>query len=950
MIASGSMLRARMLSAPVILVAMLAAVAISEGSIFRTASADHDDAELLTRGDLKAIRRDLIEEGSLGVCIRDYPVAAAEAMRLWNNAVGRNIFRSLGDCSKDTKWNSADVSIKQAPDDQLECNDDVKDAAGCAWPQYPDTPGTSYANLTGTKILLNRITYPQDGTGNAPLLYVLIHELGHALGIGHAELCGDENLSVIESGLGGICSPDQPELQPYDIENYRKAYRPGATGKPRVSRDGNRHLLTWDAGNVHTAHGFEIQQRLHGTAQWATVRWVAMNTSEPTQEGRSQRLYPGAVYEYRIVTTTRALPGTPHALGDASAIAIEPGPTGDPPDRGDSSRDPPWPPAGPGDAAPHSPPVATAPPPTAQCTLRTDASPQAGGSASATLADGAATSVLSGDCGAEASVTAAPAAGYRFTGWSGDAGGTANPLGVTLDGSKSVTAHFARCALTATAGTGGSVSGGGTFDCGTARSVTATPDTGYRFSGWSGGASGTANPLSVTLNGDVSVRASFEALTYTLTTSVSPPGGGSVQVVPAGPYRHGAKAYPAGFPASCYRFTGWSGAVSGYRVLPPITMDADKSVTAHFGLRRHTLTVTAGPGGSASGGGTFDCGTARTVTATPDRWFRFSGWSGDASGTNLSAAVRVTREMTARASFTRRQCTLGVTSGAGGSASGGGTFGCGTSRTATATPDRWFRFSGWSGDASGTNLSAAVALTGNKRVHASFTRRQCTLGVTSGAGGSASGGGTFGCGTSRTATATPDRWFRFSGWSGDASGTNLSAAVALTGNKRAHASFTRRQCTLTVRAGAGGTVSAGGTFGCGTIVRISATPNAGYYFHRWYGSGIGNVTSASTTVSMTGNKTVTAAFRWYRGLSLSVSPSGTGYVSGGGSYRYGATASIRATAKADHYFKHWKEGSTIVSTSSRTTIAMYRNRSLTAVFDHICNTDFPCGHAQEAPP
>ena len=238
--------------------------------------------------------------------------------------------------------------------------------------------------------------YPQDGTGNAPLLYVLIHELGHALGIGHAELCGDKNPSVMESVLGGSCSPDQPELQPYDIENYRKAYRPGATGKPRVSRDGDRHLLTWDAGNVHTAHGFEIQQRLHGTAQWATVRWVAMNTSEPTQEGSSQRLYRGAVYEYRIVTTTRALPGTPYAFGDASAIAIEPGPTGDPPDRGDSSRDPPWPPAGTRDAAPPSPPVTTTPPLTAQCTLRTDASPEAGGSASAALAGGAAKSVLSG--------------------------------------------------------------------------------------------------------------------------------------------------------------------------------------------------------------------------------------------------------------------------------------------------------------------------------------------------------------------------------------------------------------------------------------------------------------------------------------------------------------------------------------------------------------------------
>lgn len=36
--------------------------------------------------------------------------------------------------------------------------------------------------------------------------------------------------------------------------------------------------------------------------------------------------------------------------------------------------------------------------------------------------------------------------------------------------------------------------------------------------------------------------------------------------------------------------------------------------------------------------------------------------------------------------------------------------------------------------------------------------------------------------------------------------------------------------------------------------------------------------------------------------------------------------------------------------SSRTTIAMLRERSLTAVFDHICNSDFPCGYVQAAPP
>jgi len=63
--------------------------------------------------------------------------------------------------------------------------------------------------------------------------------------------------------------------------------------------------------------------------------------------------------------------------------------------------------------------------------------------------------------------------------------------------------------LTVSAGDGGSVStAGGTFSQGTQVSITATPNTGYSFSGWSNGS--TDNPLSVTLDSNTSVTANFE--------------------------------------------------------------------------------------------------------------------------------------------------------------------------------------------------------------------------------------------------------------------------------------------------------------------------------------------------------------------------------------------------------------------------------------------------------
>ena len=42
-------------------------------------------------------------------------------------------------------------------------------------------------------------------------------------------------------------------------------------------------------------------------------------------------------------------------------------------------------------------------------------------------------------------LTAVPAGGYVFSGWSGDASGTTNPLTVTMNANKSITATFTPC-------------------------------------------------------------------------------------------------------------------------------------------------------------------------------------------------------------------------------------------------------------------------------------------------------------------------------------------------------------------------------------------------------------------------------------------------------------------------------------------------------------------------
>jgi uncharacterized repeat protein (TIGR02543 family) len=62
----------------------------------------------------------------------------------------------------------------------------------------------------------------------------------------------------------------------------------------------------------------------------------------------------------------------------------------------------------------------------------------------------------------------------------------------------------------AAAGDNGSITGSGEYDPGTPATLTATPNPGYRFTGWTGDASGTENPLTITMDADKTVGATFE--------------------------------------------------------------------------------------------------------------------------------------------------------------------------------------------------------------------------------------------------------------------------------------------------------------------------------------------------------------------------------------------------------------------------------------------------------
>jgi hypothetical protein len=117
------------------------------------------------------------------------------------------------------------------------------------------------------------------------------------------------------------------------------------------------------------------------------------------------------------------------------------------------------------------------------------------------------------DEGTSVSIQATAATGFRFGSWSGDASGTTNPVTITMNANKAVTANFIRgYTLTIAAGAGGTtnpVPGTYTYDEGTSVSVQAVPAAAYQLDSWTGDASGSANPVTVIMNGNKAIQANF---------------------------------------------------------------------------------------------------------------------------------------------------------------------------------------------------------------------------------------------------------------------------------------------------------------------------------------------------------------------------------------------------------------------------------------------------------
>jgi photosystem II stability/assembly factor-like uncharacterized protein len=199
----------------------------------------------------------------------------------------------------------------------------------------------------------------------------------------------------------------------------------------------------------------------------------------------------------------------------------------------------------------------------------------------------------------------------------------------------------------------------GEYDEGDEITLTATANTGWVFAEWHGDYNGTSNPASIMMNSDKNITARFEMREYDLKLETE--GGGTIdeQIITSKTksYQEGTTVQLTAVPDEGREFVEWSGDLSGSTNPATITIDEEKSVTAHFKAVVYEVTTeTIGQGEIikqiiTAGSGEIEMGTVLEFTAVPDNDYEFIEWSGDISGDENPIQVTVEDDMNITAVF-----------------------------------------------------------------------------------------------------------------------------------------------------------------------------------------------------------------------------------------------------------------------------------------------------------
>jgi hypothetical protein len=144
--------------------------------------------------------------------------------------------------------------------------------------------------------------------------------------------------------------------------------------------------------------------------------------------------------------------------------------------------------------------------------------------------------------------------------------------------------------------------------------------------------------------------------------------------------------------------------------------------------------------------------------------------------------------------------------------------------------------------------------------------------------------------------------------------------------------------TIVVDPEEGGTVEGAGTYDSGTVITLTATPNAGYSFIHWKENG--TVVSSDTNYSftVTSDRNLMAFFSLPLTVSVTTNMAAGGTVTGAGAFNYGNTCTLRATPNEGYLFLHWSKNGGVVSCNATYSFAVTEEIEIEAVFMRLEGT------------
>jgi len=501
-------------------------------------------------------------------------------------------------------------------------------------------------------------------------------------------------------------------------------------------------------------------------------------------------------------------------------------------------------------------------------------------------------------------------------------------LGVALDGSGSVTQNPNLA----------------TYPYGTVVQLTATASSGWVFGSWTGDLSGTQNPKTITMTGNKSVTAHFTQAQYTLLITIQ--GSGTVTKVPdQASYTYGQVVQLTASPASGWMFNHWAGDLTGSTTPASVTMNGNRAVTANFTITSgYTLAITIQGSGTVTKVPdltSYTYGQVVTLTANPSTGWVFNHWGGDLTGSASPTTITMNGNRAVTVNFTAIHYTLSLTiqgSGTVTRAPDQSWYTYGQVVQLTASPAAGWVFNHWAGDLTGSTTPASVTMNGNRAVTANFTITSgYTLAIT------VQGSGTvtkvpdltsYTYGQVVTLTANPSTGWVFNHWGGDLTGSASPTTITMNGNRAVTVNFTAIHYTLSLTIQGSGTVTRApdqSWYTYGQVVQLTASPAAGWVFNHWAGDLTGSTTPASVT--MNGNRAVTANFTITSGYTLAITVQGSGTVTKNpnrASYVYGEVVTLTAVPSTGWMFSSWTGD--LTGSQNPKTITMNGNKAVAASF------------------